>query len=275
MRKCEGCGEQISDDFAFCPYCGEPKNPLCVEFHDEELQRKIGSILSGTERRLQAVIAAFSRYIEAPVVDTIISGDLDRLRGERRRVTVLHSDIRNSSGMIARLEPEDALQFLGEHHERMAAAVQAYNGLLDKFIGDGMMAIFSEGEPEEQALQAARAALMMRQYVRETSDDWPVPDIPFQIGVSINSGEAVIGSVGSRYRQDYTAIGAEINYVDDLQQACKDFCRDIIVSTSTRNLLGDDAEVEEVGSVARPPHAREEPVFFLRDLIESSQEESQ
>lgn len=275
MRECPGCGEQNPDEYAFCPHCGEPMIGPCIEFHDQELRKRIEAILSGTERRLRAVITAFSRYMEAPVVESIITGDLQELQGARRTITVLFSDIRNSSGIIARLDPEEALNVLGRHHDRMAAAVQAYDGLLDKFIGDGMIALFTRGNPQEHAGQAVRAALMMRQYIREANEQWPVPDIPLEVGIAINTGEVLVGSVGSQYRQDYTAVGAEINYVDDLQDACKDLGRDIVLSKATRELLGDAADAEDLGCLARPPDGHEECIYHIRGLNAPSQEDDQ
>ncbi len=266
MRECEICGREIDSDFIFCPFCGEPQVPVIGGLVGEELSTKIAAILDGTERRLQAIIGAFSRYIEAPVVDSIISGDMAELEGVRRNVTVMFTDIRNSSGIIARLEPEQAVDLLSSHHERMSAAVQATKGVLDKFIGDGMMAFYTKGEPADHARQAVLAGLQMREYVAEANKDWPVPEIPLRIGVAINTGEAVVGSVGSRYRQDYTAIGAEINYVDDLQEMAKQQRVDIVISRSTYDLVADEVEAEELGMLKRPPDDQEEPAYHVMEL---------
>jgi len=237
---------------------------------DDELRGKINAILHGTERRLQAVIGAFSRYIEVPVVDSIITGDMAGLTGVRRNVTVIFSDIRNSSGIVARVEPEQALELLNHHHDRMAAAIQATDGVLDKFMGDGMLAFYTHGKPSEHARQAVNAALQMRAYVAETNEDWPIAEIPLRIGIAINNGEAVIGSVGSRYRQDYTAIGAEVNYVDDLQDMAKQHSVDIVISRSTYDLLADDVEAEEIGTLKRPPDDQDEPAYHVLRLRPAS-----
>ncbi len=263
MVKCHLCTREIDDEFVFCPFCGEPQTQLPAGLLGEELSVKIGEILGGAQRRLQAVIGALSRYIETPVVDSIISGDMGELHGVRREVTILFSDIRNSSGIIARLEPEEGLELLNNHHDRMAATVQATDGVLDKFIGDGMMAFYSKGELADHAVRAVRAALRMREYVTEANEDWPMPDIPFRIGVGINTGVAVVGSVGSRYRQDYTAVGAEVNYVSDLQIAAKEHAVDIVISRSTHELVADRIEAKQIGVLQRPPDDEQEPVYYV------------
>ena len=266
MSKCELCGRELDVEYAFCPFCGEPQHESIGGLMNDELRGKINAILHGTERRLQAIIGAFSRYIEAPVVDSIVTGDMDGLRGVRRNVTVLFSDIRNSSGIVARVEPEQALELLNHHHDRMAAAIQATDGVLDKFMGDGMLAFYTHGEPSDHARQAVNAALQMREYVAETNQHWPLPELPLRIGVAINNGEAVIGSVGSRYRQDYTAIGAEVNYIDDLQEMAKQHAVDIVISHSTYELVADDVEAEEIGMLKRPPDDEEEPAYHVLKL---------
>ena len=266
MSKCELCGRELDVEYAFCPFCGEPQHESIGGLMNDELRGKINAILHGTERRLQAIIGAFSRYIEAPVVDSIVTGDIDSLRGVRRNVTVLFSDIRNSSGIVARVEPEQALELLNHHHDRMAAAIQATDGVLDKFMGDGMLAFYTHGEPPDHARHAINAALQMREYVAETNQHWPLPELPLRVGVAINNGEAVIGSVGSRYRQDYTAIGAEVNYVDDLQEMAKQQSVDIVISHPTYELVADDVEAEEIGMLKRPPDDEEEPAYHVLKL---------
>ena len=88
-------------------------------------------------------------------------------------------------------------------------------------------------------------------------------DLPFRIGVGINTGVALVGSVGSRHRQDYTAVGAEVNYVSDLEGAAKEHGVDIVVGKSTYELVADQVEAEEIGTLKRPPDDEEEAVYHI------------
>jgi adenylate cyclase len=186
-------------------------------------------------RPLEALGEAFRGYIPRPMADAILRGVAPRIAGERKRITVLFSDIRGFTSMSDNLRPEDVVARLGEYFERMVEIAMRHQGLVDKFLGDGMMVIF--GAPTDdpyQAEHAVTAAIEMQEEAERLSQKWSTEGKgELRIGIGINSGSAIVGNFGSSQRFEYTAIGSTVNVAQRLEAATKELGVGILVSEST------------------------------------------
>ena len=168
-------------------------------------------ILVGKEkRRLRSL---FRRYVDDNVISQILETPNLTLGGEKRHVAVLFSDIFNFTTRSESMPPERLVSHLNRYLSRMVEAIQSNHGMIDKFMGDGIMAIF--GAPlvdEEPEVNAVRASLAMIEALEKLNPELEREGIePIRIGVGIHCGEAIVGNIGSRSRLEYTAIGDVVN----------------------------------------------------------------
>jgi adenylate cyclase len=166
----------------------------------------------------RAIGAAFSRYLAPHVVESLMkSPSAVGLGGERQLATILFADIRDFTKMAARMEAERVVEILNAYFEAAVAVLFENDGLLDKFYGDGLMAVF--GPPRvrsDDAARALRSAARLHEVVRELE---PVIREPLRISVGLATGEVVAGHIGSTRRLDYTVIGDAVNLASRLQSA--------------------------------------------------------
>lgn len=202
-------------------------------------------------RERERVKSALGRYVSQQVVDGVLSSsEMPSLRGDRRRVTVLFCDIRGFTSMSENMRPESVVEFLNEYFERMVEIVMRNQGTLDKFIGDGLMVIF--GAPVEDPYQeehAVRSALEMQQEFSQLSKKWELQGRSARIGVGINSGNAIVGNIGSTRRMEYTAIGDTVNLASRLESATKELGVDILISEYTYNAVRGAFKTNRMGSI--------------------------
>jgi adenylate cyclase len=183
-----------------------------------------------------------------------------KLSGDRRRVSILFSDIRGFSTLSENLPPEKVVKLLNEYFERMVDVVFRNGGTLDKFIGDGLMVIF--GAPEDDTYQeehALRTAIEMQHELVLMSERWEMEGIRIRIGIGINSGPAIVGNIGSSRRMEYTAIGDTVNLASRLESATKEFGVGILVSEYTYNAVRGAFQFKPMGAVQ--VRGRSEPVL--------------
>jgi adenylate cyclase len=200
---------------------------------------RVNSMIEGL-RQKETIKAALTCYVPGHVLERILeTGMLPTVQTDRRRITVLFSDIREFTRMSENMRPEDVVQILNEYFEKMVEIVVRHKGMIDKFIGDGLMAFF--GTPEDDGFQeehAVYAALEMQQELRKLCKKWSNEGRrSLQIGIGINSGNAIVGNIGSAQRLEYTAIGDTVNLAARLESATKDFGADVLISEYTFNGL--------------------------------------
>jgi adenylate cyclase len=173
------------------------------------------------------------------------------IASKRRPITVLFSDIRNFTTISEGLPPEEVVELLREYFNTMVPIVLKHGGTLDKYVGDALMGLF--GAPlaqEDHAPRAIRAALEMVQQIPVLSPKWEARSgRPLQIGVGVNSGEAVVGVMGADSRREYSAIGDTVNLASRLEGVTKDFKTPIVVSHATVLALGDRFQVRELSEL--------------------------
>jgi adenylate cyclase len=189
------------------------------------------------EKEKRRIRSAFGHYLAPQVLEAVIrSPDKLKLGGERRYMTVLFSDIEGFTSLSEQLTPEEISAILNEYFDHMMNCIKRTGGTLDKFIGDALMAEWNA--PIAQADHAARAcetALLMMEELRILGEKWKQEQKPsMNIRIGINTGEMVVGNMGSGEIFDYTVIGDEVNISARLESLNKEFGTHIIVSESVR-----------------------------------------
>jgi len=197
------------------------------------------------ERRYSSVRSAFQSCLHPHLVDQLTERpDLLRFGGEKRDLTVLFSDIRGFTDLSERLPPEQLARLLNHYMDPMTAAVLDQGGTLDKYIGDAVMAIFGAPlpQPNHAAAACATALTMVTELERVNaicaSESPKLP--PLRIGIGLNSGEMVVGNLGSTLRFSYTVLGDNVNLGSRLEGLTKTYGVTTIVSEATRQLAGDE-----------------------------------
>jgi adenylate cyclase len=185
------------------------------------------------------------RFLASEAVERVLAGDTLAVAGERRIVTVLFADLRSSTRLADTMLPADLVEYLNRYVGAMAEAVFASGGMLDKFLGDGLMAIFGVmEEPTAGAAPAVRAALAIRQRFASLNIG---RDEPVRFGIGIHTGEVVLGAVGISRRSDFTAVGDTVNTASRLEAPCKRFGVDCILSEATATRLSEAVSLRPLG----------------------------
>jgi adenylate cyclase len=155
-----------------------------------------------------------------------------RLGGTRQPVSILFSDIRNFTAISERLEPEEIVEFLNDYFAAMVQEIFAEQGTLDKFIGDGIMAVF--GAPisrPDDPVRAVRAARGMRRSLRAfNARQRARGGVEIDIGIGISHGESISGNIGSEQRMEYTVIGDSVNIASRLEGLTKNHPYKILIN---------------------------------------------
>jgi adenylate cyclase len=204
------------------------------------------------EREKKKVRGAFQYYLTASVVNEILKDPSKlKLGGDKKNLSVMFSDIRGFTSISEKLTPEELVHLLNEYLTAMTDVVFKYDGLLDKYIGDAIMAVF--GAPLDQpdhALRACRTGIEMVSELRRLREKWAAegwPDI--NIGVGINTGDMVVGNMGSQMRFDYTVMGDSVNLASRLEGTNKEYGTNIIISEFTYEIVKNDILCREMDAV--------------------------
>ena len=193
-----------------------------------------------------------SRFFSPNVVKEIVRHKDDaNLEAGRRRMTVLFSDIRGFTSMSEKMTPEDVVTFLREYLTVMTDAVFKHGGTVDKYIGDAIMALYNVPfEAPDHAAQAVRTALEFQERLKPLAERFTARyGGTLACGVGIHTGEAVVGTIGSEQRLEYTAIGDTINLGSRLEGLTKDFNVPIIMSEATYLEVQDFIGARALGEV--------------------------
>ena len=181
---------------------------------------------------------SFSMYVAPELVEQIVKHpDIAQREGTRREVSVLFSDIRDFTPYCEQHSPEFVVSQMREYLDAMTAAVVENGGVLDKFIGDSVMALFGPFIPDEDNKSAAAVscALDMHSRLAMLNKSWEESGMPqLRMGIGIHTGEAIVGNVGAHKRMQYTALGDTVNLSARLESVTKELKTDIIVSNSVK-----------------------------------------
>jgi adenylate cyclase len=188
------------------------------------------------EKEKRLVKKAFKQYLSPALVEELVKHPENlRLGGEQKELTVLFSDIRDFTSISEKLTPEKLVSLLNVYLSAMTGIIIGNKGLVDKFIGDAIMAVY--GAPihfEEHPQMACTAAVKMISELNKQMPEWLSQGFPeFRIGVGINTGEMIAGNMGSEDRFDYTVMGDSVNLASRLEGLSKAYGASIIISEST------------------------------------------
>ncbi|MDX2043730.1 MAG: adenylate/guanylate cyclase domain-containing protein [Acidobacteriota bacterium] len=193
--------------------------------------------------------SSFERFLPRQVVDEILrSPERIKLGGVRQKVTALFADVRNFTTLSENSTPELIVNLLNRYFSMVSEIIFRHGGTLDKYIGDGLMALF--GAPyvnELDAVQAVRAAVEMQRAMVRFAEELKTENLPpISIGIGINTGQAIVGYIGSETRLDYTAIGDTINTAARLESLAQP--GQIVISENTMQVLDESFVMKPLGT---------------------------
>ena len=201
-----------------------------------------------SEKRMKSTM---SRYIDPSIADQLLANKSDIFEGQNIHATVLFSDIRGFTTLTEQLGPQGTVHLLNEYFEIMVDCISQEGGILDKFIGDAIMAGFgipqSLGDNEDRGLRAALAMIQSLESWNATRES--EGKLPVHIGIGLNSDNIVSGNIGSKKRMDFTMIGDGVNLAARLESACKQYSAKILISEFTKARLKGTYRMREIDLV--------------------------
>jgi class 3 adenylate cyclase/tetratricopeptide (TPR) repeat protein/ribosomal protein L40E len=273
--RCPNCQFENPEQDKYCRQCGTKLLQICLQcgselYPEDKFCGKCGHDLTRAE---PAPFIDYSqphsyipKFLAEKILDTRSSID-----GERKLVTVLFADVANYTSISEKLDPEEVHQIMDGCYQVFMDEIHRYEGTIDKFTGDGVMALF--GAPiahEDHAQRACYTALAMQKAIGEYSDKIEQEcGVEFKMRVGLNSGPVIVSSVGNDLRMDYTAIGDTVNLASRMETNAKPGT--VLVSADTYRMVRDFFKFELLGKIQ--VKGKEEPVeSFL--LLEASDVET-
>lgn len=187
-------------------------------------------------RKKEKIQSAMGKYISKDVMQNVVSNiDSVKLGGKRACVTVLFADIRGFTSISEQLSAEEVTNILNEYFSALVPIIEKHNGILNKFMGDAVLAVF--GEPiknESHAIDAVQCANEMLKKVKQLQAKWLNEGKPkIEIGIGISTGEAFVGNIGSEERLEYTVIGDTVNTASRIENYNKVYKTKFLISEET------------------------------------------
>jgi adenylate cyclase len=241
-----------------------------TEAHDElqerydELETSYGRIRELEEQTR----VLFERYLPPQVAQYLID-DPSRanLGGERREVTILFADLRGFTALAEKMPPERLIEVVNGYLSTATESIFANGGVLDKFMGDAVMALYNSPlDQPDHALRAVKTAFAVRENLKDQDQE---PALHF--GFGINTGEAVVGNVGSQALMNYTAMGDAVNVAFRLQEQAKE--QQILLSRATYDQVKDSVEARSLGRMRIKRRAEEAEVYEALGLKDNDADE--
>ncbi len=215
----------------------------------------------------------FGRFLAPSVIEAIKRDpSLLDLGGRRRGITILFSDVKGFTSFSEKLSPDQVVSLLNQYLTPHCDAVFEHGGTVDKFIGDAVMAFYGDPIPQEDhALRACRSALGVQARLPAFEPVWRGFGLSdFVVRIGLNSGEAVVGSMGSSHRSDYTCMGDAVNFASRLEGANKAFGTRILVGSTTYEAAKHAIVAKPLGRLGVVGKTEPVPVYELMGLAESA-----
>jgi adenylate cyclase len=207
-------------------------------------------VTEGREKRRYR--STLMKYVAPTIVEAMMKDRrLAELSNEKRELTVLFSDVRSFTSLSEKLPVDELVKTLNEFLNGMVTVIFANGGTLDKFVGDCVMAFWGAPilQPNHAEL-AARSALEMQAALERLNQKWRAQGRPeLRIGVGINTGEMILGNIGSEQRMDFTVIGDNVNLASRLESSTKELKASIVISDATYQRIQHLAEVRDLGII--------------------------
>ena len=251
-------GETVSVNLNVLPLVDAKNGPMGTMLMLEDIS---------AEKRVKATM---SRYMDPMLADKLLTGGQDILGGVSSEATVLFSDIRSFTTLTEQLGAQGTVALLNEYFTLMVDCIQREGGMLDKFIGDAIMAVFGtpfpHGDDEDRAVRAAVSMLRdLDGFNRERAERGLMP---IQMGIGINTDIIVSGNIGSPRRMDYTVIGDGVNLASRLEGACKEYGARLLISDRTLSKLKGAYRSREVDLVVVKGKTEPVAVHEILDHLE-------
>lgn len=222
-------------------------------------------------REKERIKTTFGQYVDPRIVKGLLENRLSAEGGQRQVMSVFFSDLRGFTQMCEGLTPDTAVRFLNRYFALMAQVIQERQGIIDKYIGDSVMAYWGQpfAEASRHAALCCEAALDQRARLDDFRADLPnvlgvrhgLPEVEARMGIA--TGEVLVGNIGSETARGYTVIGDTVNLASRLEQANKFYGTRILVSAETRKQAGDAFEFREIDSLQVVGRSEPERVYEL------------
>ncbi|MCP5497920.1 MAG: adenylate/guanylate cyclase domain-containing protein [Leptospiraceae bacterium] len=215
-------------------------------------------------REKEFIKDTFGKVVDPIVRDHLLKGNVN-LGGEIKVATILFSDIRSFTSLSENMNPGKVVELLNIYFDRMSHCITKEGGLVNKYIGDAILAIF--GVPvalQNHAEAAMRAGLMMREERNLLNKELIQMGFPsLHTGIGIHTGEVLSGNIGSKSRMEYTVIGDSVNIASRLEGLCKETGKDLLISGQTESKLSKGFTINFLNKVAIRGKLQEIDVFYL------------
>ncbi len=224
-----------------------------------QIKRQVEVSLRTVQERDQAV-RIFGQYVSPQIAEKLLNQPVE-LGGEVRNVCVMFLDIRDFSSYAAGARPEAVMAYLNTLFDFMIDAVNEHHGIVNKFLGDGFMAVFGAPiEDAERCRHAVESSLEIIERVDRLNAAGKIH--PTRVGIGLHMGEAVTGNVGSTQRKEYTIIGDVVNLASRIEQATKEFHAQLLISeTVSETLDGASYKFEDLGPVELKGQSKPARIF--------------
>ena len=258
---------------AFCIFCFQNNfapyviTPLAVQLSTMIFGYSYRFILEG--RNKEKIKNAMGKYLSQDIMKNVVQNIDDiKLGGKRANVTVLFADIRGFTSMSEKMTAEEVSVILNEYFSEIEPIITKYNGVINKFIGDAVMAIFGEPIQDiDHPQNAVKCACAMLKKVDELQDKWLFEGKPkIEIGVGINTGEAFVGNIGSEKRLEYTVIGDTVNLASRIESYNKVYKTNLLISSSTYSYVSDIVDVIRIADVTIRGKAKKMDIYEVLRL---------
>ena len=234
---------------------------LLAGFLTNALKRQMDSSVLNAQQRDHA-ISVFGQHVSPEIAQRLLQQNLD-IDGETRDACVMFLDIRGFSRIAADKTPHEIMLYLNILFGELIDVVNAHRGIVNKFLGDGFMAVFgAPADDAEKIPHAFNAALAILERIEALNRSGAIP--PTQVGIGLHTGQLVAGNVGTEERKEYTLVGETVNLAARIEQATKEFDARLLISESIwNNLPHPPADALDLGLVALRGHSRPVRLFKL------------
>jgi len=227
------------------------------------------------QKEKQKLRSSFSQYAAKEVVDEIVAHpEKLNLGGERKKMSILFSDIRSFTSISEDMQPEDLVHFLNQYLTEMTEIILDKNGVVDKFIGDAVMALWGAPLPNaKHAYDAVCSALIMQERLKDFNKKMKQSGRKeIEIGIGINTGDVVVGNLGSQQRFDYTVIGDPVNLASRLEGLTKYYGASIIISEHTEKELKNKFCLRYLDKVAVKGKKQGIKIYQVLDFVQNKKQ---
>jgi len=209
-------------------------NPIVAAFITLGTVLGFRFMIADKDKRL--IKNVFGLYLEPAIIDQMMeAGDTPKLGGEQREITVWFSDIANYTSISEQLSPTELVEFLNKYFDSMTTIVKQYGGFVDKYVGDAIIAVFGAPLNDPQhALHAVQSALACDKRLKELESSFGLPnDLIVRARIGINTGQMLIGNIGSSNRLNYTVMGDAVNLAARIEGVNKIYGTTVMATDST------------------------------------------